>query len=314
VPYLDADVGVPLVLFLARPTDGESARLLTAFPVDGSLGREKVASLERQIALAAIPDPDARARATVAYLLEAQKANGTWTRVHAARELNHLVRVWPRVFDDEAREALATAARGARVPSQRTWLVRVLETLRCVVPPSERAPEAPPDVRRLRDLLAEAEDRDGRVKVFREVLERGGRRGFAVAFRVLPEVDAEVREQVVDLLGEGGWSDALEPVRALYATEPSVEVQRAVVRAVGRLGGGAAVPWLEDRTRSLRVQREALFALARIRTPEALSALRRFRDRAAVSSHGDKDVTALVDYLLGPAFEEIEAVGRGVPR
>jgi HEAT repeat protein len=311
VPYLEDDAERPFVFFLMRRDAGESWHLETAFPADGTLGREKIAALERHIALASIPARDARARATLDFLLEAQTAEGTWTRVHAARELNHLVRVEGELFDGRVKAEIQKAAAKARVPAQRTWLARVLDALHCVTPASEPAEVAPPDVLALRGRLAAAEDEEERAAVLTEVLERGGERGLAVVFLVLPEQTPALRGRVLEMLTEGGWRRALPAIRGLYAGESDPQVQRQIVGSVGRLGSADEVAWLEGRTRNLRVQRAALFALARIRTPEAMAALRRVRERAAVSPYGDKDVTALVDYLLGPAFEEVEAEARG---
>ncbi len=311
-PYLEADPERSYAFFLSRRGDGGAWNLVTAIAADGALGEEKVAALEKHIGLARIPDPGSRARATLTFLLAAQGAKGTWTRVHAARELNYLAGVYPDAFDARAREALAHAARKARVPAQRTWLVRVLQRLKETPPPPDPSASAPPDVTRLRDALTRAENDEARVALLTRVLEQGGARALAVVFLVLPEQAAPVRRDVVDRLAEGGWSGAVNAVRGLYAQESDPTVQRAVVTAVGRLGGASEVPWLAARTHSLRVQREALFALARIGTPEARAVLERFREEARRSDHGDKDVTALVDYLLGPAFAEVE--GGRMPR
>ena len=84
------------------------------------------------------------------------------------------------------------------------------------------------------------------------------------------------------------------------------------MHATGRLGGDVDVTWLEERTLSPTVQREALFALARIRTERALDALARVRERPSDGSVSG-DIPALVDYLRGPAFAEVEAAaGRAV--
>ena len=89
-------------------------------------------------------------------------------------------------------------------------------------------------------------------------------------------------------------------------------MRRAIVYATGRLGSDADVTWLEERTLSPAVQREALFALARIRTEAALAALARVRARPSDPTLSG-DIPALVDYLRGTAFEEVEAAaGRPV--
>jgi hypothetical protein len=313
VPYLEAHPERPYVFFLQKPEEGVAWRLLTVFSGDGILGLEKTQVLHRHISLAAIPDPDARGRRTLAFLLEGQTSQGTWTRVHAARELNHLFAVRPCVFDGSAIRKLEAIVQKVKLPAQRKWLLKILEALECAPPVPEPLKEAP-GVAGLRKAVHDAEDEDGKVEVLRRALESSGARGLAVVLRVLQGEAPAIRVRVVDLLAAGGWREVLVPIRSLYAQEESPEVQRAIVRAVGRLGRGAEVPWLEARARSLRVQREALFGLARIRTPNARQALERARERLRAEDAGDADVKALVDYLLSPAFEAVEGSRHRGPR
>ncbi len=306
-PYFDTRSSRRVALFLGRSGDGVAWRLLTLFDVAGDVGQEKLEMLRRHVELAAIVSPDERARATRDELVSRLLGGGVWTRVHAARELVYLAGVRPDVFDAAVTARLESVADRVRTPAEKTWLMRLLGIVtkgRAPTRVDRDATATPPDA--LARAVTAAPDDDARVAVLERALESGGRRALPAIFHALPETRPAVRRRVFDLLAEGGWREALPLVRDAYAQEDETEVLAAIVRAVGRLGGPPEVPWLVARLESLSVRREALFSLARIRTPEALEALRRFRVRTQVEASGDTDVTALVDYLLSPAFEAVD--------
>lgn len=313
VPYLTAHPTRRSVLFLARRGKGEAWRLVTAISAEGDIGKEKARILERHIELARIVETDTRARRTRDFLIESLAGKGTWTRVHAARELHHLLSVYPITFDAASIERIEAAARKVRLPAQRKWLTKLLERLECAPPAPQRLPE-PPGATELRTTLGEAPTEDGKVEVLRAALERSGTRGLGVVLRVLQGETPAIRIRVIDLLAAGGWHAVVPAIRGLYAQEESADVQRAIVRAVGRLGGQPELTWLVQRTGSLRVRREALLALARLRSPEARESLEKIRERLRKEGDGAEDFVALIDYLLGPAFERIERTRGRVPR
>ncbi len=322
--YLVEGVTGRFVFFLQQQDEGGVGYFLDRL-VDarGPTGDEKVRVLETHAALARIPDYEERARRTAAFLVGAQKSEGTWTRVHAARELNHFVRVRPDLLDEDARGALRTLARESPIAEQRRWLAAAFRFLAghevpAGVSPTASPPSPPKDpyVSALEDALGAAPSAERRIRILEEALARGGERGRAVVLDRLPSETAAVRAHVLRTLGERGPATALPRIRALYAMESDPEVQQAIVRAVGMLGGPEDVPWLARRAANLRIHREVLFALARIRTAEALGILDRERARAATAGTGtetDDDLVALLDYLRGSAFVAVEAqAGRRV--
>ncbi|MFV1958945.1 MAG: HEAT repeat domain-containing protein [Planctomycetota bacterium] len=314
VPYLEANDARRYVFFLKRGRGGKAWYLLARFEADGLLGAEKVKVLEGHIAAHAIPDPNARARATQAFLLALLEGRNTWSRVHAARELNHLARVRPDVFTSQVEKRLRAVARRIRTPTARIWLVRLLKSLACVVPvgPASDLKE-PPAVADLRKALQGATASPERVSVFREALAQGGAAALAVVIQVALAEPTGVTVGVLDLIGEGGYRNAAPLLRARYAQQADASVQAALVRAVGRVGTAKDVPWLAARLANPRVRREAMFSLARIRTPQALSALRRLRDRARADPTASGGTVPLAEYLLGETFVEVERdAGRSV--
>jgi hypothetical protein len=191
----------------------------------------------------------------------------------------------------------------------------VLRRFGTEAPPEDEAASALPQDAGLADALARATSPSERVAALEDHLRRGGEAALGAVFARLPAEAPAVRAAFLDRLAEGGWEGALVRVRALYAFEPEPDVLAAIVRAAGRLGGAQDVPWVEARVANPLVEREALFALARIGTPEAVEALERARERARQGGLCAPDAAALVAYLLSPAFREVEAAeGRSVPR
>lgn len=312
VPYLTEGAAGRRFVFFLRPARGGVAwRMDALFDTEGTIGRQKLASLDQVAELLAIDDREERARGTLAWLLDAQRAKGTWTRVNAARELNHLLEVRRDLFDDAVRSRLRKLASRGCPPAQRKWLVRALKDLGSL-PPETVAPQAPDRPDALEEALADIDDSDARIRILEEHLHRGGPLAASALVARIRTEEPAVRAWMIRTFAEGGYRSQLPAVRGLYAYERDPAVRRAIVYATGLLGGDPDVTWLEERSLSPTVLREALFALARIRTEGALAALGRIRDRppdGAVSG----DIPALVDYLRGSAFVEVEAAaGRTV--
>lgn len=306
------------IFFLQQKDQGVGYFLDRLVDARGHVGDEKVGVLESHAALERILDGEAKARRTLAFLFDAQTSDGTWTRVHAARELNYFVQRRPDLFDQKSRTALRTLAGESPIAEQRRWLGHVSRFLAGhEVPPAESGPAPPEDpyVSSLEDALAKAPTTAARIQVFERALTQGGARGRTVVLDRLPSEKSAVRVSILRALGERGPRDIVGRIRGFYAMESDPEAQQAIVRAVGLLGGASDVPWLARRATNARVHREVLFALARIRSAEALGLLDAERARAAADGDaldGD-DLVALLDYLRGPAFVAVEAqAGRPV--
>ena len=312
LPYLREGDSERRVFFLSRAKDGIALRLETLFDADGMIGEEKTRTLIEHARLMDMPDPDRRARATLTWLLEAQKASGTWTRVHAARELNFLARVRPDVFDAAARHAVDQAARTSRVATQRTWLCRALKSLACLPVDLESEVQVPPELRVLYAGLEAAETEEERLAVYLQEVERSRGAPLARILDVAADEDVALQITLVEELVRRPRPDTVHALRARYSRVPESEMHGAIVRAVGFLGDEADVPWLVARLGNGRIRRDTMFALARIRTADAVAALEAIR-KGGANSAGASDIIPLAEYLLSGAFEEVErAEGRAV--
>jgi hypothetical protein len=150
-----------------------------------------------------------------------------------------------------------------------------------------------------------------RIALLDGVLTRSGEaapRRALLLFRDTPE--PEVRAWLVDWLAESGHASTLPALRAAYGREDEPLVREALVRAVGLLGTDADVAWLVERLGSARLVEAALLALARVRSPAALEALRAHRTQCLTGSEEDRELAERIEHLLSPAFEVGEQVGR----
>lgn len=316
-PYFSGKAGASYLLFLARRERGTAFALENRIEVAGLEAQEKVAAVEAQIGLAAIAEPEERARRVLAHFLTALTAPGAWTRANAARELNYLATVRPQAFAPVARLRLQRVADGpATAPAVRTWLRNLLTVLgpegddaaagRTEPPapqPEDRAPELGPAA----GAALPVADRIGALDA---ALARSGAdapRRALVLYREIAQ--PPIRAWLVDWLAESGHAAALPLLRLAYATEDEPVVREALVRATGLLGSEADVPWLVERLQNARLVEHALLALARVRSPAALEALRAFRARCVAGDDEQRDLAGRIDLLLSPAFEEGERLG-----
>jgi hypothetical protein len=308
VPFFEATTRGRYAFFLQRGPGGAAWPLDALFLIEGVVGLEKEQSLEAIAGLLRIEDRAERDRALLGHLLDAAGADGLWTRVNAARELAHAAAARPELFDGAARARIERVLAKTTAAEQRAWLTRALAALPPWTSPAEERGEVPRASGRLAALeesLEAAADDATRGRILARALEADPAAAPDV-LRALATVPPRARAEAVRLFGEGRLLPAAR-VRDLYAHEEDPEVQSAIVAAVGRLRDGAEVPWVVARLCNLRLWREACFALARIRTAEALAALRTERERAAQDGETARDRLALLDYLLGPAFAEAES-------
>src|SRR5205814_8831665 len=116
--------------------------------------------------------------------------------------------------------------------------------------------------------------------------------------------DPAVREQAALLAGDALALGAWPALQAREAKEDSVAVREAIVRAAGLFRDPHLVPWVAQRGSERAMRRTASFALARIRTPEALTVLARWRDESVAA--GEPAPARLVEYLTSDAFVRVE--------
>jgi len=292
------------VFFLDAEEGAIAWRWLTSFAVDGVVGGEKVEVLAEEARLAGLPPGAERRALVVDHLLGLLEAEGLWSRVHAARELDHVTRVRPDAFDPEAAERLRAAARSGNTPEVRRWLEEASARL-----PTRAAlagePARRPSPTTLPVRAAGTSDEE-RIEALVAWLRIGGTPAAVTLVARLSAETAPVRLALVDWLADRGAREVRTGIRDGYPREDDPAAARAIVRAVGLLGDAEDVPWLTARLQNGGVRREALFALARIRTVAALRALREAPDRLAARGDPMGDTRPLVSYLLGRAFEEAE--------
>lgn len=327
-PYVD-EKARRAVLFLRTTPNGSGLALDTLFPAEDFEGREKLEVLEQELALAALPDPAERGRRTAAHLLGLLGGEKPWSRTHAVRELEVLSRTSPDAFDDVTLARLETLKRTLATKSERAVLAATLDRLdpdrarrergarAALAAPPEAAAEPPPDAppvdptdtpryRRAKARLAAATDDERRAAALSELASIG--RAAAApdlldAFRTGPPA---VRERAAVLLGDLGVESAWPALRAAYDAEAEASVREALVRAAGYLGGPDDVAWIVSHVRGDTLRRARCFAFARLRTSDAMGALRAEGEAARAATPPDEAVGALADYLAGPAFEKTD--------
>jgi hypothetical protein len=130
------------VLFLARSPRGSGYGVESVVPAEGDEGREKSEVLERELAIQALSDDDARARRMLDLLLRLLDAPGVWSRQHAARELDLLSLARPDLFTASVRTEVRAHRRRTFDEASRTRLDRVLD--RAEGPDAVPVPATPP--------------------------------------------------------------------------------------------------------------------------------------------------------------------------
>ncbi len=299
----------PEAVFFLDPMEG-GGRYTCCAVVDGagSEGAARVAAVRRSLEIERRPRAE-RAPALRAACFESLGAADPWTRRNAGQEIAHLAEVQPRAFTAADFRDIRRAAFRERDSLLRPFLVEAAQTLAKAGDEGRLAPPDPgavtlrgaPLLRRLR------EDPDPKSR--RQAAEAAAREGeageAALAEAMEKDADPGVRAAAAEALATAGTAARAGPAllrRAKEDAEPAVRA--AAVESLGVLAVDDAVVPLRDLARSdPAVARGALFALARIRTPGALEALRGIRAEAADSrAPGAAEARDLVDFLLSEDF------------
>jgi HEAT repeat protein len=274
----------------------------------GAEGAARVAAVRRSLEIERRPRAE-RASALRAACFESLGAPDAWTRLNAGREIVHLAESLPRAFSAADFRDLRRAALRERDVVLRPLLVEAAQILSKAGEEGRLAPPDPgavtlrgaPLLRRLRE--------DADPKSRRRAAEAAGLEGeageAALAEATEKDADAGVRAAAAEALATAGSAARAGPVllrRAREDADPAV--RSAAVESLGILGVADAVAPLRDLARSdPAVSRRALFALARIRTPEAVDALKGIRVEAADSKEAAaREARDLVDFLLSEDF------------
>ena len=172
-------------------------------------------------------------------------------------------------------------------------------------PPPPAVPAARlPDLAPLRARLAQAADPVERVQALSALAKAGGSAAAPDLIAAAGDADPAVREQAALLAGDVGATEVWPTLEAREATESSVAVREAIVRAAGLFRDPRLVSWIAKRADERALRRTASFALARIRTPAAGAELAR-RGREAEAA-GDPAFARLAEYLQSDAFVRVE--------
>jgi len=336
-PYLDATAR-RVVLFLRSTPNGSGLSLETLFPADDLDGREKLAALERELEVFAIPDAGARRRRTLALLQTFIASEVPWTRTHGIRELETLSRRAPEAFDDVALARLDALRSGIPDRSERAFLAATLDRLDpdrtrrdrgasgAAAAPTEPIPgagsalgadaagggaaptQSPVESKAYRKAKARLEaaiDDETRTAALSEMARVAREAAAPDLLAAFASGTVATRERAAVLLADLGVASAWPRLREAFAVEREPVVREALLRAAGFLGEPTDVEFVRS-AQGAPLLRGRCFALARLRTPAALAALAAEREAARAATPCDEATVALVDYLMGPAFEKTD--------
>ncbi len=298
------------VFFFDLASDSVSASFRDSFSAAGPVGEEKVDALAKEIQLAGIPDHDARAKETLAYVLERLDAKGRWTSAHAARELQHFARARRDLVDRRVEDRVAGLL-ASRIPREQRRYLQALQVWFSANPwrarrvPTPRPSATPTPPRRpdwqLEFLGLAPADRPTHA---RQVLARLRDKACVRAWWYFDHGDESTRLVALRHIGRFGNRDAIPRLRRAYVDDPSDEVRTEVVTGMGRLGDKREVEWVAERLANVQVRRSALLALARIRSTKALAVLETVKSQGTASGSAAKQREARwVAFLLSDAFE-----------
>jgi HEAT repeat protein len=312
----------PEAVFFLEPL-ADDARFACRGVVDvgGTDGPARLAAVRRSLRIEAMPAAE-KGAALRAACFEGLGAEDPWTRRNAARETAHLSLRRPRAFSEEDLRDLRRRGLRERDPILRPLLVEVVEHLDRAAAEGRLAPPDPnaPTLRGAPLLRTLREDPDPAVRRRAAAAAAGEGPGAtaALAAALAGDADATVRAAAAEALGAAGVAAAaVDALVAAAGADADAAVRVAAVETLGLLGAAPAIPALRRvAQKDPPAARAALFALARIRTPEALEALAGIRaaaaDAAAAGVAGAAEARDLVDFLRTPDFLRQEEALRRV--
>lgn len=304
------------VLFLKQGLGGHAFEFHRKVEAEGPIGDEKILAIVEELRLARIVGDEQRAQETITWLLAQLDATGMWTRIHAARELRQAATSRRDLFDARRHARIKSALRSRLPRDARTWLQdldRYLETTPRPPRPATSTSTDPaardePGLTALekswRELYRE-KDPSGRREQLRSLSGRRLSRQVERLYYAWRISESETRLLILTLLVEAGPKDLAAWIRRRYADAEDREIRRALVRNLGFVGSDADVAWLVARSRNPHFQRTAWLALARIRSPTALTYLEAARANLRRSSDADAAFSIQwLDHLLSSEFEK----------
>ncbi len=301
VPYFRKGLHNRYVLFLTRTTGRFVYQLQTLYDAQDRTGAEKIKAVDAVALWARETDPKVKAAKTLKGLLTMIKSRGRWAPGHAARELAYLAQLHPEIFDRRTLGQLTRLGALGGTSDMRFWIRRVAQLVSQSASPSGKGSgKGKADGDPWRVAFTGAPGPEDRKLLLSRLLRTGGETFDKQAWWAWNRIEPSLRGWFVEALVLAKARKRLPRLRGLYGGEEDGEVRAAIVRAVGLLGSKDDVAWLTERLAGATVRRQALIALARIRTTQALASLRAARqDRPA-------DEVRWIDHLLSKVFVESE--------
>lgn len=303
------------VFFLQQRGEGlVGARYRDSFVAEGAIGQEKIDCLETEARLARLKPAETRARATLEHLLGCLAAKGRWTRAHGSRELLVFAKARRDLMTRSVQDRIRSALTRRQPAATRSHLMDLLRHLRETAPaapreqPARGAPVPPPasEAKPWQEAFRKA-DVATRPSLLERWLAEGPDREFLErAWWFFEQGEPADRITIVRILSRERHDDILPRLRRTYSTlAGQVDVRREIVLAVGRMGDDRVLPWLQERLSHRPVWKQAVLAMARVRTREAkrrLTALA--QDLARRPGDEAKADLAWVEHLLRIEFPD----------
>ena len=281
------------------------ARIVEVSPLEDNDAGTRLRTLRTYLEIEALPTRAERLVALLAHLRKAVRSRNRWTRHNAIREYAALASREGHVLANDDAKALGNARLRTTDETVAQLLDRALSAVRLrPASATNRLKPRKPVVADLTALTAryesasEAADRQG-------AMEQAGRLGALarpLIERGMTDVDIGVRIAAAESAAKTEDPGLGAAIHARLAIEREITVRGLLVRALGKVkfeDGRATLVALA--VANGRLAREALFALARIRSPGALEDLQRLARESAEQERKD-----LVAFLVSEAFLEQE--------
>lgn len=137
----------------------------------------------------------------------------------------------------------------------------------------------------------------------------GDEEALGTLLEVLDGSGEKVRKRIVYMLADFDAGEVLERLTSIALNDPSVEVRRSAVYALGNReddpGLGAALDRILTTSTDPEVRKAALYAMANAETPGVAEAM-----KAVALSDGDRELAVAATYALGNL--ETEAAGKAL--